>query len=73
MCNNNVRIKSRDERSMHFLRMGQYAAEFLKGQSVEQIAEMDGVPVEEVEGMLEEIRDINPYLYKQVVAKKNQK
>ena len=74
MCNNkpwnalnpeNLSEEEKRERIRVF-NMGQYAAGFLQGKTIEDIANLYGVSEEEVIETMEGIKDINPYLYNQL-------
>ena len=61
MCNN----RSREER-VRYDRLGQYAAMYLQGKSIQEIAHEVGREPEEIEHDLRDIKPINPYLYHQI-------
>lgn len=61
MCN-----KYSAEDSARYMKLGEYAARILKGESLEDIASTEGKALEEVEKELRAIKPINPYLYKQI-------
>lgn len=63
MCNNRNYSK---EESKRIDKMSKYAVAILQGKSLELVAEEDGVTVEVVKEHLEDIKNINPYLYHQV-------
>ncbi len=74
MCNNkpwnalnpeNLSEEEKKERIRVF-NMGQYAAGFLQGKTIEDIAKLHGVSEEEVIETMEGIKHINPYLYNQL-------
>lgn len=67
MCNNRVMvINLKDEKELHLFKLGQWSGRLCRGESKAQIAESEGITEEELEKYLEEIKDINPTLYKQI-------
>lgn len=74
MCNNkpwnalNPESLSESEQRerIRVFNMGKYAAGFLQGKAIEDIAKLYGVSEEEVIETMEGIKDINPYLYDQL-------
>ena len=74
MCNNkpwnalNPENLSEDEKKerIRIFNMEQYAAGFLQGKTIEDIAKLHGVSEKEVIETMEGIKDINPYLYNQL-------
>ncbi len=63
MCNNHGYSQEEVQR---YIRLGAYSARILEGESLKDIAEKDGRPIEVVEEEFRGIRKINPYMYKQV-------
>ncbi len=61
MCNNRE-LKEREK----YDRLGQLAARVLQGESLQDIADSEKMPLEVVEEQFREIKNINPYLYKQI-------
>ena len=67
MCNN----RSKQER-LRYDRLGQYAAMYLQGKTIDEIAHEVGRESEEIEHDLREIKNINPYLYHQIFGDEEQ-
>ena len=66
MCMN----RQNDEKQQQAIdRMACYAKMILQGAKVEDIALDEATTVEAVEAVIEGIKDVNPYLYKQVQEK----
>lgn len=61
MCN-----KYNAEDSKRYMKLGEYAARVLKGETLEDIANTEDKPLKEVENEFRAIKPINPYLYKQI-------
>lgn len=66
MCNNRHYT---DSQKKALDKMGLYAKMILEGISIEDIALDDDTTVEVVEALIEDIKNVNPYLYNQVKEK----
>lgn len=64
MCNNRFNLNSPE--SEHYRILGEYAAMLLRGKSLEEVAKDNGLDESELLKQLEEIKTVNPLLYKQV-------
>lgn len=67
MCNNRKYSKKDQKR---FDRIVGFAIEILeKGKTISEIAAAEGTSEDEINVLLEELQEVNPYLYKQLKSK----
>lgn len=64
MCNNRFNFNS--PQSEHYRILGECAAMLLQGKELREIADVKGFSVDELLEKFEELKTINPTLYKQI-------